>query len=101
MFKPGQSGNPAGRPKGLKPKPAKYRELLQSNADALVQQVIDKALDGDTIALRICADRLIPTLKPETPPIALEIPGDADLVQIGGAIIGAMTAGDLSADTAA
>ncbi len=62
-FKSGQSGNPAGRPKGAG-KIAKLRTLLEPHAGALVKKAVEMAKAGDTTALRICLERLIPALKP-------------------------------------
>jgi hypothetical protein len=44
-FEPGQSGNPAGRPKG---------------AGNHTTRAIEALLDGDGPALRLCLDRLLP-----------------------------------------
>ena len=39
-FKKGQSGNRAGRPKGIKDRRVKYRELLEPHAQALVKKAV-------------------------------------------------------------
>ena len=58
-FKKGQSGNPAGKPKGARDKRTALRSLLEPHREALVKIAVDKALAGDGAALRICLDRLI------------------------------------------
>ncbi len=45
-FKKGQSGNPAGRPKGIKDRRVKYRELLEQHTPALVSKTVELALGG-------------------------------------------------------
>ena len=35
-------------------------ELLDGEAEALTRKAIDKALEGDMAALRMCLDRLLP-----------------------------------------
>ena len=62
-FKPGVSGNPAGRPKGKQNRRTALRELLDSHADSLVNKVVQLALDGDVAALRLCIERIIPPVK--------------------------------------
>lgn len=62
-FKKGQSGNPTGRPKGSKDKRTAYRELLEPHAPALIEKAVSMALEGDTTAMKICLDRLLPTVK--------------------------------------
>ena len=58
QFKPGQSGNPAGKPKGTRNATTLALEaLLDGQAAALTQKAIDLALAGDMAALRLCLDR--------------------------------------------
>ena len=54
-FAPGQSGNPNGRPKGARNKATIAAEaLLDGDAEAITRKIVEKALDGDMIALRLC-----------------------------------------------
>lgn len=62
-FQKGESGNPAGKPKGAKDKRTELRSLLEPHRNALVQTVVEIALAGDTTALRICLDRLIAPIR--------------------------------------
>ena len=56
-----QSGNPKGRARGSRNKTTLALEaLLDGQAEALTQKVIDKALEGDMGALRLCLDRILP-----------------------------------------
>ena len=53
-----------GRPKGSRNKATiAIESLLQGQAEALTQAAIAKALDGDSIALRLCMDRIAPPMK--------------------------------------
>jgi Family of unknown function (DUF5681) len=74
-FKPGQSGNPAGRTKGLPDKRNHLRSLLEPHRGALIEKAVSLALSGDTAALKLCIDRLIPALRPQDAPLA--VPFDA------------------------
>jgi hypothetical protein len=61
LFKPGQSGNPKGRPKGSKNKNKALAEgLIGNNASKIVKKVIEMALAGDQACLKMCMDRIIP-----------------------------------------
>ncbi len=62
-WKPGQSGNPQGRPPGSKNAATRVtaaERLLNDQAEALAQKAIDLALAGDTVALGMCLERVIP-----------------------------------------
>jgi hypothetical protein len=61
--KPFQSGNP-GKPKGARHKTTIAAEvLLDGESEALTRKAIELALGGDTIALRLCLERIIPARK--------------------------------------
>lgn len=63
-FKPGQSGNPGGRPKGSRHKTTlAIEQLLDGEAEEITRRAIEKAKDGDMAAIRICLDRLAPPRK--------------------------------------
>lgn len=53
-WQPGQSGNPAGRPKSSHEAQVKLRDLALEDVDALYASLRAKALtDGDTAAIRL------------------------------------------------
>src|SRR5260370_6780136 len=60
-FVKGQSGCPAGKPKGARHRSTLAAEaLLDGEAEQLMRKTVELALGGDTIALRLCLDRIIP-----------------------------------------
>jgi len=71
-FKPGQSGNPAGRPRGARNKATlAIVALLDEAAPRLVREAIDRALDGDSLLLRCCVTRMVPV--PRGRPVELDL----------------------------
>lgn len=95
-FKKGQSGNPAGKPRGSKDKRTELRELLKPHAEKLVKKVVDLALAGDVSALRICIDRIIPPIRENRLSIALPVVKDvAGCTAAQAKVLQAVTKGDL------
>lgn len=101
-FLQGQSGNPAGKPKGAKHKATQAAlALLDGEAEALTRKAVELALDGDTTALKICMDRIAPSLKSTSPMVKLDIPMPNSLAGTAKALIAASTQGDIAPDIAA
>ena len=97
-FRPGQSGNPAGRSKGSRHKATLAMEaLFEGEAEAIGRKAIEKAKEGDTMAMRLCLERIIAPRKDR--PVAFEMPKletAADAVKATGAIAQAVADGDLT-----
>lgn len=99
QFKKGQSGNPAGKPKGARDKRTELRELLQPHAADLVKKAVELANAGDTTALRICIDRCIPVVKAKDAHVDLpELTGTP--AERGEAVMRAMALGQITPDEA-
>lgn len=73
-FKPGQSGNPAGRPKGIIDKRWALRTRLESASETLVDEAIKRAMDGDSGLMRALLGRLVAPAKAETLPATFALP---------------------------
>jgi Family of unknown function (DUF5681) len=72
-FRKGQSGNPAGKQRGTRHKATLAIEaLLDGGAERLTRKAIEKALEGDGVALRLCLDRLCPPRKDR--PVSFTLP---------------------------
>ena len=95
-FQPGQSGNPAGRPRG-----SVNRQLLmlRDAADQILPVLIEKALAGDMDAAKLILDRGVPKMKPVSPPEAISLPGGGLMDQIR-ALLQQVASGEVSASAA-
>ena len=102
-FEKGESGNPAGRPRGSRNRATLLMEgLLADDAEAIGRKAIAMAKQGDMAAIRLCMDRLVPARKGE--PVAFELPPlnkPADSVAAAAEIVAAVAAGELTPSEAA
>ena len=91
------SGN-SGRPKGTRNKKTLAIEsLLEGQAEALTQTAISKALDGDSMALRLCMERIAPA--PKDNPVSFALPqmnNALDASQAAGSVLTAVSEGNLT-----
>ncbi len=102
-FRPGQSGNPAGRPKGARNRTTvAVEEILDGEADAIARKAIELALNGDTVALRLCLERIAPAKRERPSPFTLpKLETAADAVAASAAHVQAVAAGELTTAQAA
>src|SRR5260370_10027286 len=49
-----------GRPRGSRNRKTAWLEVMEEHGLALVKKCVIRALEGDTIALRLCMERLLP-----------------------------------------
>jgi hypothetical protein len=94
-FQPGQSGNPAGKPRGARHKTTLLAEkLMQDDAEGVVKRVIEAAKGGDMTAARIVLDRIAPARRDSPVTIALpKIESAADAAKAMAAILAAVASG--------
>jgi hypothetical protein len=101
-FVKGQSGNPAGRPRGSRNRMRELAELLDDQAEALLRSVVTRALEGDAIAMRLCVERILAPRRER--PMELDLPpiqGAADISGAMAAVTTAATQGNLTPGEAA
>lgn len=61
--------------------------LLEGEAEGLSRKAIELALEGDTVALRLCLERLVPPLKAGDRSVRLELPQTRTAGDVGEALI--------------
>ena len=84
-FPKGQSGNPAGRPRGSTNRATRAAELLlDGEAAALSRKAVEMALAGDAAALRLCLDRTVAPRRERS--VELPLPAINSAADILGAI---------------
>ena len=93
-WKPGQSGNPKGRPAGTG-EVGKLRAAIAKRVPDLLDAMLAKALDGDVGAARLLLERAIAPLKAIEPTQALALP-DGTLTAQGRAVLRSVADGVLA-----
>ena len=93
-WKPGQSGNPKGRPPGAG-EVAKLRAAIAGQVPAILESLTAAAMAGDVQAARLLLERTLPALKPAEQAQALHLP-DGTLTDQGRAVLAAVAAGELA-----
>ena len=93
-WKPGQSGNPKGRPPGTG-EVAKMRAANTGNVPAILESLTTAALAGDVQAARLLLERALPPIKPVEQSQPLSLP-DGTLTEQGRAVLASVAAGELA-----
>jgi hypothetical protein len=97
-WQPGVPGNPRGRPAGSRHRTSLAIEaLLEGEAEGLTRKAVEMALGGDTTALRLCLERLVPPRKDK--PVAITLPklmAVGDLPSVTSAVLEAVASGDMT-----
>jgi hypothetical protein len=97
-FQKGQSGNPAGKPKGARHKTTILAErLLLDDVEKIVNAVLTAARNGDMTAAKIILDRIAPVSRRQC--VSFDLPKIESLddeVAARAAVLGAVADGDLT-----
>ena len=92
QFAAGNSGRPRVRNKAT----LAIESLLQGQAEALTQTAVTKALEGDSVALRLCMERIAPVQR-ITVSFSLPIMKNAlDASEAAGSVLTAVSEGELT-----
>ena len=94
-FKPGESGNPNGRPSGTGMQ-SKLKEAVGDRFDQIVDRVVEAALLGDMTAASLILSRLVPPIKATQEPQAFPMYGKS-LTEKAESVLESVSAGLLSA----
>ena len=90
-------GNP-GKPRGARHKATQAAmALFDGESEALTRKAGEKALEGDTVALRLCLERIAPPKRDA--PVQFDLPRMVtarDAAMTAGAVLEAVATGDLT-----
>lgn len=96
-FKPGESGNPAGRPAGNSLQ-KQLRDAVGQRFDELVTVLVDAAAAGDMTAMNLIMSRMIPAIRPASEPVTFPLVGET-MTERANSILDAISVGELAPDT--
>jgi hypothetical protein len=103
LWKPGQSGNPAGKPKGTRHRATLIAEqLIDNSGELLVKKCVEMALGGDAAAMRLAMERLCPPRRER--PVTIDMPNiksATDLIAAAAALAEAASTGEITPGEAA
>jgi len=92
-WRPGQSGNPKGRPKGSG-EVGRLRAAISEAVPGILAGLIEKARAGDVQAARLLLERVLPAVKPVELPEAVPLEGET-LTQQGQSVLRLLAEGEL------
>ena len=98
-WKPGESGNPAGRRPGTG-QVARLRAAIAQHLPEILDRLVQQARDGDMQAIKLLLERTLPPLKPMALPEPLPLRATGSLAERGEAVLQALAAGQASPDAA-
>lgn len=99
-WKPGESGNPDGRPKGSINAATKLRHMI--DAKGIIKKLQAAALAGDVQAARTLLERALPVYRASAEPV--QIPGLNDALELADkahAVLAAVADGNIPPDLGA
>ena len=97
QFRPGQSGNPAGRPRGARSKIIAVETLIDAASTDIANKAIELAIAGDSALIRALLDRAAPPRRDRHIPFELPpMEKAADAVKAAAAIAQAVADGELT-----
>lgn len=99
-WKKGVSGNPSGRPPGIIDRRAKLNKLLEGKAEAVLNVVIDSALENDVQAASLILSRVMPVLRAQDERIEFDLDTTAPMSGQVEQVLKSMSQGLLGAETA-
>ena len=99
-WKPGQTGNPKGRPPGQS-EITRLRAVLAGDVPEILAGLVLAAKGGDVQAARLILERILPPVKAIEQAVELQMPSDETLSAKADAVLSATAAGHLAPNQAA
>ena len=95
QWKPGQTGNPKGRPPGQS-EITRLRAALAGDVPDILAGLVLAAKGGDVQAARLILERVLPPVKAVEQAVELQLPEGGTLTAQGRAVLSAVAGGNLA-----
>lgn len=99
-WKPGQSGNPKGKPPGSG-ELQRLRASIAEHVPSIIDQLVTAAQGGDVQAARLILERVLPPVKAIEQAVELSLPDGGTLTARAAAVLSAAALGDIAPGQAA
>lgn len=98
-WKPGESGNPAGRTPGSG-KIGELRASIAEHIPGIIAKLVEQAKAGDAASARLLIERVLPPLRAVEMPAPMSLP-QGSLTEKGDAVLAAVADGKIASDQGA
>lgn len=98
-FKPGQSGNPAGRKVGIRNKRNVVAAEFEKEGSEIARVVMEKAKEGDMAAASLVLTRISPPLRAQAEKVTFDLNPDLPVADQAKQIMMAVSEGRIDPDT--
>ena len=95
LWKPGQTGNPKGRPPGQS-EITRLRASLMADAPDILAVLVGAAKAGDVQAARLILERVLPPVRATEQAVELPLPDGGTLTAQGRSVLSAVASGVLA-----
>jgi len=93
-----KSPNPAGRPPSIAQRKAKVHERMLDQAGAVIDVMLQKALEGDSAAAALVVNRVLPSLRPQSEKVHFTLDVDQPISKQVEQVLSAIAKGDVAPD---
>lgn len=100
QWKPGESGNPRGRPPGRPDKRLLATQQMLDEMRNIVAVLVGKALEGDTNAASIVLAKVLPSVKAQAEKVSFEFDATASISEQVAQVLDGVAQGKLAPDVA-
>lgn len=97
-WKPGVSGNPAGKPRGITDKRSKLMKRMLDDANDIYDGLLEKAKAGDPTAAGLIFARILPTLRAQLQTVQFDFDPSLPIGRQVEQVLAAIAAGAVAPD---